>query len=478
MGLCVFLALLEALQILFVAGAVSSHIPTHWTVPIPKGLEPERDSELYLLFLSSSVIVFIGCLRWLYPRLGDLFLAKQLRQFLIAEAVWACLMFFCFFQWVTYQYPFYNVLPYQTFGWIEPLFWAIVALSVASKVFWMEIVKGIDGYANQVCVLSGRCAKSWWGNIAAWGVLTGLLLPKGDDVVALGYFWGSYRGWNGCVYAQWLLAKGFDFAHLPFILAVSLITLFFLLFLVFKEICGDFFLSLAAVFLALKVNLFHPGLAPVFLLFPNGTILGHAFEFMVIALALTGMHRRVRHGGKYLLLAALGAMVYWIHTHQPLINGLSNVPMYAPLRMRQFFPFFAGFVFPVFFLAGLVWSGYQRWHRSVKTIDNERLLIICCWGLWLYVEFVLVPMAYAYGMVAIAAIMGAMVMLNTLQRHGTYRVIGIVFFVLALALLFTNRLFLTYPHWNTDKGRYQKERSIQEQLLKKGFASYEDQKKQ
>jgi hypothetical protein len=214
--------------------------------------------------------------------------------------------------------------------------------------------------------------------------------------------------------------------------------------------------------LALKLNLFHPELSPTCVLLPNETLLARAVELVIVALALTGRHQRWRYGGRWLLLAATGIILYWIQTHQPLINGLGNVPIYAPLRMRQFFPFVLGFIFPIVFLSGFLWALHQQWGRRVKTTTSEQVLIICVWGLWLYVEFVLVPSAYAYGTMAIAVIMLAMAVLNVWllrQRLNDRVMISVGICLIATALLLTNRLFLTYPRWNVGRGLYQQERS-------------------
>ncbi len=393
------LAIVEAAQVLVITAHIYSFIPIHWPGPVPRGLEPERETFLYFIFLCAALGFMAAAFVFVRPQLEDAPKRRGWTQFLAVEALWLGLMLFAFFKWVTYRYPFYNVLPYENGGWVGPFFYGTVALSVLSKVFWPEL-RRFFGWLIPRWLAFTPCV---WQRRAGLAVFAGsifvLLLPNFDDVVALSYAWDQFNHWDDFFPSRWLLLNGMDPARVVFVLFLAGMVFWVFVFLIVEQWLKSFWLAAFAVLLGIKMTMFHYGMAPAAWLFPGAIV----------------------HPGAGMLS----------------LQGLENVPMYHALRVRQFFSFFMGFTLPVFYVFTLL---------SVRNIVTAGLAV---YGLLAYTGYIAAPYLFSYSAVGIPAVLLLCFWIGHIIGRFWPRRAKVVFAVLALmalGALLTNRLFVTYPH--------------------------------
>ncbi len=412
-------AILEALQVLIITAHIYSFIPIHWPGPVPKGLEPERESFLYLIFLCAALVLMAAAFVFVRPQLEDRSKRRGWMHFLAVEALWLTLMLFAFFKGLTYRYPFYNVLPYENGRWVGPFFYGVVALSILSKVFWPEIRRFFDGFYPQWLAFTPSVCQRRAAGAAFAAFIFVLLLPNGGDVSALSYVWDQFNHWDDFFLSRWCLLRGMGPSRMVFLLFVGVMIFWTALFFIVEEWLKSFWLAAFAVLLGVKLTLFHYGMAPAAWLFPQ-------------AILRPGVD-----------------IASW--------QGLGNVPMYDALRVREFFSFFMGFSLPVFYVFTLL------------SVRNTVTTMIAAYGLLTYTNYIAHPELFSYGAVAVPAVLLLCFWLDHLVGRFFPRIRKLVFAALALTALgalLTNRLFVTYPHAINMYGQdFSKERQFLEKSL-------------
>lgn len=397
-------ALLFALQVLIVCAHVQSYIPIHWKAPIPQGLEPERESLLYAIFLLSAIAAMVLGMKILRPRLKTREEQKTWEEFLAAETVWVALMVFAFFKWVTYKYPFYNILAYEQGGWVRPFFYVVLAGALASKIFWPEFRAWLSRKPwESVAQLPLSIV---WGGFTVLLVL--LLLPNPKSVAALSYAWDQFRNLDNTGWTRWLLKGGASYETV--VVVMCALTLFFwsAVFYVLLRWLNNVWLASAAVILGIGQSLFHYGMTPVAWIYP------HAFPGFP-----------------------------WIDPL--LLKGLDNAPSFEALRVRQFFPFLMGLIWPIINVANLLIVPVSNIIRRDKIV----LGILSILGLAIYTQYIAQPAVYAYGSLILPGIVIALFWANQILTRFWTKQASAVFFGLVIVAsigLFTSRLYMTYPH--------------------------------
>ncbi len=390
-------AIVEALQLLIMVAHVYSFIPIHWNVPMPKGLEPERESFLYFIFCC-AVLAFMGAaIRLMRKPFADPAQYRTWRNFVWMECLWVFLLLFAFFKWLTYTYPFYNVLPLENGGWVRPFFYVVLFLSVLSKIFWPEINRWGNKAHRIWLAFQPSPVHTGLAYAATGAFIAGLLWPNADEVLRLVSTMTQFRQWQDFPLTRWLLQGQVRHVDILWALYVVHVAGWWALFWLVHRWLKSFWLAALAVWLGIKISMFHYGLAPVCWAWP----------------------------GSSWLLQGVG----WLPQ-----QGWGSVPMYEALRVRQFFSFFMGYTMPVFYMFTLFWA----WGKSRVAVG------IAAYGLLIYTKYIWSPTMFAYGAVAIPAVVLGCFWLAHL-KHPSRKMI---FAALALAALFaltTNRLYVSYP---------------------------------
>ena len=392
-------AVLEALQVLIITAHIYSFIPIRWKAAIPPGLEPERESFLYGVFLLSTGLFAMAAMKWIFPRIQSPQALKQFLQFLAAEAVWIFLLLFAAFKWITYRYPFYNVLPYENGRWVGLFFYGVLVLSLLSKIFWPEILRLMRKFDVRWQAFTPSAAQRAMA-YGAFAVLVWLLLlPDTTDAVALSYVWDQFNHWDAWGPSRWFLQHGGNYHQLVLILVLSTVVFWTAVFILVERWLKSFGLAALAVFLGIKMNLFHYGMAPLPWLFPKA-VFSWPLDFSS-----------------------------W--------QGLDNVAMYDALRVRLFFSFFMGFALPVFYVFNLL----------LRLPLVARL--IAAYGALICVQYIARPALFSYGTVSLPAVLLLCFWIEQGGRRFLPRYKRVVFAALAIAAfgaLLTNRVFVAYPH--------------------------------
>lgn len=409
--LMVALVLLAAVQILIVTVHVYGFVPIHWNVVTPKGLELERESFIYLIFLGVAMVMMAAVFTLVRPRLAS----SEGRVFWLRlccmEAFWTFLQLFAFFKWITYRYPFYNILPYENGGWVIPFFYGVLFCSLLSKIFWPEVNKFIDLYYPRWSAFNLSRTKYWLVYLCVAAGIYILLVPDSQAIVALGYVWDQFNHWDEFPLTAYLLRHGLSYSSVVVVLFSMLVIFWSLVFIAVNRWLGSFWLAAFAVVMGIKINLFHYGVTPAALIVPQVTVLSPGVDLMSIL-------------------------------------GLGNVPIYDALRVRQFFSFFMGFFLPVFYVfsVALILGGAELKRLGLK----EKIAVaLACYGLLTYSTYVSRPTLFSYGTVALPAVLLfsfwiAYCVRRVLGKHS--KVIFALCACLALSALLTNRMFVTYPH--------------------------------
>lgn len=460
--------LLLSIQIIAIVIYIYSFIPLVWSDEFLKGLEPTRDTLFYGVFLSTSTALTIIGVLWVLPLLTQEENLRKFKFWLGLEGVWCFLVLFCFFKWSTYKYPFWNVLPYENGAWLQPFFCIVCGLAVLSKVFFPEIEKfyrQLQGKGESIKFPQPYIFAAQFFFFVGVGAL--LYIPKPEDIVALSFVWDQWNHLDQVV--AWLMKQGWYFSYeqtvqiLEFIALGYLIALFYFI----RFWLQSWMLAAIGVLLAIKFGMFYYGSAPCIWINPANTFLAHGWDIGLF----WGLWVVFKKYPKKFYAASISAGIilvfFWFKSGGIMdLLGLDNQPMMAPLRVRQFFPYFMGFFVPIFYVFSLL---LIMGIKNTQTAVERRLpIVFCIYGLMIFIDYLEHPMIGFYGSLMVPAIfimlwwfkqlVGAS---NLFFKRGVY--LGIL--VLALGALLTNRLMLTYPDIIfQDKDRFSSERMAYEQF--------------
>jgi len=455
---------LLSIQIVAVIIYIYSFIPypSFWSDPFLKGVEPQRQSLFYAVFLFTAVILMVLSVKWVLPQLR---LPENLRKFkfwLVLESVWCFLIFFSFFKWATYRYPFWNILPYENSTWLQPFFVVICSLALLSKIFFPEIDNFfiyLKTYARQKYL--PRLHTILMQIIFVVGVILLLYVPKPQEVTALSLLCDQWNHWDH--FTGWFIAHGWYLNYEASVQIVVITAIIYVIgiFYFIRLWLHSWGLAVIGALLTIKMGMFYYGAAPCIWINPAHSFLGHGWDiFLFFGLWFVS----VKYPSRFYLMASLIGMalvILWFKSMGYVdALGLDNQPMMAPLRVRQFFPFFMGYLVPVFYIFSLLILMGQA---KLKNASALRLpIVICIYGLMIFVDYLERPVTGFYGALMVPAIF---VMLWWLaQWLSSSRIIirrsiyaGI--FLLVLGALLTNRLMLVYPNIFENKERFSQETS-------------------
>ncbi len=455
-----------SIQILAIVIYIYSFVPLVWDDSFVKGLEPNRDALFYLIFLGLNVILMALSVKWVLPALSSPDTCRRFKLWLALEFIWCFLMVFCFFKWTTYRYPFWNVLPYENPTWLQPFFWVVCGLALFSKIFFPEIenfYKRLQTEAGKELFLSRYVIVLQ--AIFIWGVVLLLYIPRPEDVTALALAWDQWNHLDPV--AGWFIKHGWwiNYEETIQILVVMAIVYIVGLFYFVRLWLNSWLLALIGALLAIKMGIFYYSSAPCIWINPANTFLAHGWD---IALFFGLWLVSVKYPKKFYAAAVLGGialLVVWFKFNGHIEGlGLDNQLMMAPLRGRQFFPFFMGYFVPLFYVFSLLVLMGQR---NAQNTSQVRLpAVICIYGLMIFIDYLERPMIGYYGSLMVPAILIMLWWLRKLfflsalfVKRGVY--VGIL--LLATGALLTNRLMLTYPNSIfQNKERFARERTFYE----------------
>jgi hypothetical protein len=439
--------------------------PSFWSDPFLKGVEPERDTFFYLIFLTTSVVLTALGVKWVLPKMSSPDFCRKFKFWLALEGVWCFLMVFCFFKWTTYRYPFWNILPYENSAWLQPFFCVVCGAAVLSKIFFSEI----EIFFRRAQTYGAMKSFPRWFNIAAQilfcaGAALLLYIPRPQDVAALGLVFDQ---WNHLdPFTGWFIKQGWYISYEQSIQILVLIAFVYIigLFYFVRWWLNSRLLAAIGVLLTIKMGLFYYGSAPCIWINPANTFLAHGWDIVLLfgLLFVSSKYPKMLYGAASLLGILL---VYgWIKSNGYIEGlGLDNQPMMAPLRVRQFFPFFMGYFVPLFYVFSLL---VMMGRKNAQNSSRMSLpVVICIYGLMIFVDYLEHPMIGFYGSLMVPAILILLWWLDqifisskTLIKRGVYA--GIL--LLAIGALLTNRLMLVYPNIIYQDKRFASERAYYE----------------
>jgi hypothetical protein len=457
-----------SIQIVSVVVYIYSFIPypSFWSDPFLKGVEPERDTLFYLIFLAASVVLMALSVKFVLPKMSSPNFCRKLKFWLVLEGVWCFLMVFCFFKWTTYRYPFWNILPYENSAWLQPFFCVVCAAAALSKIFFSEIEISF----RRVQTLGAMKSFPRWPAIAAQvlffaGVALILYIPKPQDVTALALVFDQ---WNHLdPFAGWFIKQGWyiNYEQAVQILVLAAFVYVVGLFYFIRCWLNSWLLAAVGVLLTIKMGMFYYGSAPCIWLNPVNTFLAHGWDIVLFfgLWFVSSRYPKMFYGTASLIGLVL---VYgWFRSNGYIgALGFDNQPMMAPLRVRQFFPFFMGYFIPIFYVFSLL---VMMGKKNAQYSSRMRLpIVLCIYGLMIFIDYLEHPMIGFYGSLMVPAILillwwfdQTLIALTVLVRRGAYAAI----LLLATGALLTNRLMLTYPNSiYQDKGRFANERAYYE----------------
>ncbi len=407
-------AMVEAIQVLIVAAFIYSFIPIHWAQPIPKGLEPERESFLYFIFIAAAIGIVCASLKWIKPRLEQSQFRRAFIYFLCLEGWWIFWELFSFFKWITYKYPFYNILPYEDGSWVLPFFDVVLAGWLLSKIFWPECLRFAKKFGAYVLPRSYHV----FVDIAVSAfIILSLCLIRIQDALALNFVWDQMNRldqWSNAVH------MGYGQVIVLFIAMACCLMIGFYLFL--RRWLKSIAIAVFATLVVMNMQLFHSGLAPMWLIPPSWQ-----------------------------------ADLY--------VLGFDNWPMFKALQVRQFFPFFMGYLVPICFVLTVLLN-IPHWSQSR---DRRIASSIAIAGLGIFVFYIFRPAIGAYGMVAMPLLAVLSFWIKELAQvfaPSVHRIILIALVIIAAVMLMTNRLFVVYPNaFHAFNDRFANERKFYEAVF-------------
>ena len=414
------LCLVISLQVLIGIIYIYHFIPIQLIDPVtrqqvapPPGLILERDMFFYSIYLGITATAFLIGLVLFKNNIEERSWLKPACFLLALECFWLSLLLFAAFKLLIYQYPFYNFMPVDNSTWVPPFFIAIALLAGVSKLFWPETIKFLIN--NEV-----RC-----------GVQP---IPLMYKIVGLGI---------AMLLTGWMLMTPI----MP-LNKWMLLTLAYLIALGVLCFCltQSFALSLAGVWLFMKLNLFNYSLIPIPWVNPQQTAAYQGWEPLFFLLCWWLIHKR--HWLLLEILIKLAGIIYacWLVYF---LSHTAGLPIYASLRVRQFSSYIIGMMIPIVYMLTLT----TLMIRAVVLKKNSQLslmlMLVAGYGLMAHAIYIHTPTIGGYGRVIMPWVILIIVFIYSMlgkialywRRWAAW---GITLFT--LLSLMTNRLFVIYHH--------------------------------
>ena len=460
--------LLLSIQVIAIVIYIYTFIPypSFWSDPFLKGVEPERDTLFYLVFLTTGIFAMALGVKLVLPKMSSPDFCRKFRFWLALEGVWCFLMMFCFFKWTTYRYPFWSILPYENSAWLQPFFCVTCAAAVLSKIFFTEI----EIFFRRVQAWGAIKPYPRWFTVAAQvlfftGAAILIYIPDPRDVTALALVFDQWNHLDH--FTGWFIRQGWFISYEQAIQILVLMAFAYIAGLFYFIRCWlkSWLLASIGVLLTIKMGMFYYGSTPCIWINPANTFLAHGWDIALFFMLLFVSSRfpKLFYG----IASFFGeVLVYgWFKSNGYIEGlGLDNQPLMAPLRVRQFFPYFMGYFVPLFYVFSLlVITGRKNAHnRSLMRLP----VVICIYGLLIFVDYLEHPMIGFYGALTVPAVLVLLWWIDQIFVSSTLLVRRGVFagmLLLAAGALLTNRLVLIYPDIIfQDKGRFAVERAYYE----------------
>jgi len=374
------------------------------------------------------------------------------------------LVMFCFFKWATYRYPFWPILPYENSTWLRPFFCSVCIPALLSKIFFPEIFNfyiKIQAYAKKEFL--AQWAVVLFQVIFILSVVLLLYIPKPEEVTALSLAWDQ---WNHLdTVTGWFIQHGWCISYEETIqlLITGAILYIIGLFYFIRYWLHSWLLAAAGALLTIKMGMFYYGAAPCIWINPANSFLAHGWDiFLLGGLGIVSVKDPKKF---YPMAGLLGVMLIlgWFKFNGNIeFLGLDNQSLIAPLRTRQFFPFFMGYLVPIFYVFSLLVLMGQAVNQ--KKTPLQLPIVICIYGLMIFISYLEHPMTGFYGSLMLPAILVGLWWVNQGLSHVTLlvkRQVGAGILLLVLGALLTNRMMLIYPNtFFQDDGRFVQETNI------------------
>jgi len=443
--------LLLAVQFLAVVIYVYSFIPfsAFWSDPFFKGVEPSRDALFYVVFVVTSIVLMALGVKWVLLRLDNSDTRRKFKLWLGLESVWCFLMVFCFFKWTTYRYPFWNILPYENSTWLQPFFCVVCALAALSKIFFPEIERF---YSHQKSFLSIKAYPPWYSMALQVGFIVGvgvlLYIPRPQDVVGLALVWDQWNHLDAL--AGWFIRHGWFLGYEAIIQILVILAMVYIvgLFYFIRVWLKSWSLGLIGALLTIKMGMFYYGASPCIWINPANTFLSHGWDIVLFFGLWFVSWKYPKNFNAVVLLIGAVLVVGWFKSNGYMeALGLDNQPLMAPLRVRQFFPYFMGYFVPVFYVFNLLVLMGKK--DTQNALSFRMPIIFCIYGLMIFVDYLEHPAIGYYGSLMVPAILIMLWWLKQLLSSSTLlarRGIYVGGILLVTGALLTNRLMLIYPN--------------------------------
>lgn len=322
------ISLLEGLQILFVAGFISSF----FSIPVnPSGsffpeilpfLRPEREMFLYRICIVSVLLIQTSALLIFRRQLTSGRFLSALVRFAVVDSLLVGLMSLALFKMVIFK---------DADGF-RYLFCFSLGLAAFLKIFWFKI----DVLIRRLFLSPGGGKKNLWMTRACdllipLFIFLVIFIPDRAGAVAAMFMADGFLHFDSFIMAPaWALTKGcvfymdvitqygmglpllvsavcklwgaFTYEHVLLILILSAVIYYILNYILLRVWLKDVLISFIGIVLMLKFQVFNEGAEPFAWRTPSGTVLRYLFDAVFLLLILGHVRRGAK---KYLIAAAL-----------------------------------------------------------------------------------------------------------------------------------------------------------------------------
>jgi hypothetical protein len=483
-------------------------------------VHPERELTYFRIFLILAFLIQAVGIWVVKKKAQEGGLLSSFRALALVDATWLLLQLFALFKIVLFDNPL----------WARVLLCLALAASVVSKVFLSELRRLV--FPRFEKLLSQDIKRPWsWALDAAvvCALAVVIFIPDTDKALGQMLAFGQWIEWDHYLMGPvWASAKGLalnaDYFSplgkwLPALLGklgrltggisyagtlnavMVLTTLYYVALYAFLRIwLKNIFLALAAVTIAVKLQLFSFSALPVIWQHPQLTPLRHLLDIGVLAaLWAHQQSRRERWLWTASLLSGLamaymwdtglyvtGALLVYVvcdaggrldffrfrkalmisavplavgvlvllmghGTGQLFLDGWSkgvgDLPIYDVLKGRQFFPFFVGFIIPLVYGATVLALMFRR-SKGAGQNEDQWAMAVSAYGLLGYQNFAGRSEGSSYYLFAVPLVLIVCFWAKQILAQSSTTIkntAGLAAAIVSIAGLLTGQAFLYYP---------------------------------
>ncbi len=274
------------------ANALSQVVWPEWQHMV----RPERDSFFYHFVVGFALVAQAIGVWFARHRMSDPLFGRQLLPFLGVELVWTILMLNASFKIIVYSHS----------PWLARYALAVLFIgSLLTKIFWPEIKQGaIALYGRVMSYVPNRRTDV----LACLGLVLLLYVPDTSAVLARMWMGDYLRHFDSFMAPAWGYTKGailnvdimteygigtpimmswfarlmgeFSYPHVLWFWMGGTILYFVLTFIFLRCWLKSFALALIGTLLAIKFQMFHPGVAPFVFNFPSATVMRYFWDIV------------------------------------------------------------------------------------------------------------------------------------------------------------------------------------------------------